>query len=170
MSNKSYYCLYLSTPLNEAPLLRTLREHKIDCDLYSPKYRGEKRLKKKVRPVLRPVFSTYAFLHCEYTPYLSKIIQGVAGCYFVPGVGEPVTPIDEEEMQQFKATIKEYTTSGTIEGRQLVANTQVEVISGSLAGYTVTVKALVKGVVLGEISMFGRSVPVTLKVSEISGI
>lgn len=170
MSNKAYYCVYLATPLNEAPLLRVLREHKIDCDFYSPKYRGEKKLKKKVRPVLRPVFSTYAFLYCEYTPHLSKIVQGVNGCYFVPGVGEDVTAIEEEEMTQFKINIKEYTTSGTVDGRQLAANTQVEVISGSLAGYTVTVKAIVNGVVLGELNMFGRQVPVTLKASEISAI
>lgn len=168
--SKAYYCIYLSTPLNEAPLLRTLREYKVECDFYSPKYRGEKKMKKKMKPILRPVFSTYAFLYCDYTPQLSKIVQGVTGCYFVPGVGEDVTAIDEEEMTQFKANIKEYTTAGTVEGKQIVMNTQVEVISGSLAGYTVTVKAIVKGVVLAEMNIFGRSVPVTLKASEISGI
>lgn len=170
MDNKKYYCIYLATPLNEAPLLRMFREHKVDLEFFSPKYAGTKQLKRKTRAVLRPVFSTYAFAKLEYTPELGKLVEGVNGCYFVPGIGKSVSPIDELEMQEFKENIREYTTSGTIEGKQLVYNTQVEVIAGSLAGYTVTVKAIVKGTVLAEISIFGRSVPITLKSSEISGV
>lgn len=168
--DKGWYCIYMATPLNEAPLLRMFREHKVELEWFSPKYAGTKQLKKKTRAVLRPVFSTYAFAFVEFTPELGKLVEGVNGCYFVPGIGKLVTPIDEKEMHEFKENIREYTTSGTIEGKQLVHNTHVEVIAGSLAGYTVTVKAIVKGTVLAELSMFGRMVPVTLKTSEISAL
>lgn len=165
-----WYCLCISTPLNESSVLRVFKDNKIEVQWWFPHYQGSKQLKKKSRPVLRPVFSTYAFVKCEYTPEVGRLVEEVMGCYFVPGVGVSVTPIGEEEMQRFRDNIKEYTTSGTILGRQITNSVQVEIISGCLAGYTAVVKAVVKDTLVVEINMFGRTVPVTLKTSEISAI
>lgn len=170
MGNKSWYVLYAATPLNEAPLLRVLRDNRVDCEVYYPKYNGSKFLKKKVRSVMRPVFSTYMFVKCEYSQELADLISGVSGCYFVPGASKFPTPISDSEMDEFQTRIKEYTTSGTISGNILPPDSQVEIISGALAGYTATVKATSKGMVVAELKMFGRVVPVVLKPSEISAL
>lgn len=169
-NTKSWYCLCINTPLNEAPILRALRHSKEDIDFYYPKYKAERHLKKKIRPLMRPVFSTYAFIKCTYTQNLKNSVEEVQGCYFVPSASATILPIDDLEMEQFKETIKEYITSGTVAGKHIQQNTQVEIISGALAGYQANIKAVIKDVVIAEISMFSRVVPITLKLSEISAL
>lgn len=170
----SWYVVHIATPLNEAPVLRALKDSKRDIEWYYPKFQGSKHLKKKVRPVLRPVFSTYAFVRCEFDPGLAKTLEEVQGCYFVPSASKSasdnILPLEDDEMEQFKINIKEYTTSGTVAGKKVQQNTQVEIISGCLAGYNATVKAIIKDTVIAEIDMFGRTVPLTLKQSEISAL
>jgi transcription antitermination factor NusG len=165
-----HYCLYIATPLNETPILRTLQDNRVEFEWYYPKFNTVRQLKKKQRPILKPVFPTYAFVKCVYTPELAHYIEDIPNCYFVPGISEPVTAIDESEMTIFKATIKEYTTSGTVTGKKLVPNVQVEIISGSFAGYTAITKAVIRDTVIVEIVGFGRTVPVTLKQSELSAL
>jgi transcription antitermination factor NusG len=165
-----HYCLYIATPLNESPILRTLQENKVEFEWYYPKFNTIKQLKKKQRPILKPVFSTYAFVRCIYSPTIAKYIEDIPNCYFVPGLGEQVSAIEDVEMNQFKANIKEYITSGTITGKTIVPNIQVEIISGSFAGYTADVKAIIRDTVIVEINGFGRKVPVTLKQSELSAL
>lgn len=170
MSDKKYYCIYIATPLNEAPLLRAFREKRVDLEFWYPKYSGSKFLKKKVRAVMRPVFSTYAFINCAYSQELSDLVSNVNGCYFVLGASKVPTSINDSEMEDFKTRIKEYVTSGTVGGKILPPDSQVDIISGALAGYQATVKAAVKGTVIAEITMFGRTIPITLKPSEISAL
>lgn len=170
MNNKQWFCLHLATPQNEVPLLRLLRDNNIEFEYYSPKYRAEKQLKKKLRPVMRPVFPTYAFLKIEFTQDLQKLIEEIPNCYLVPSASKTIFPINDLEMDQFQSVVKEYMTSGTVSGKKIVSYTQVEIISGSMSGYTATVKAIIKDTAIVEICMFGRMVPITLKKSEISAI
>lgn len=170
LDNQSWYIIYLQSPLCEAPLLRLFKSSKIELEFYYPKYKAEKVLKKKIRATMRPVFSTYAFVRCDYTPKISQLVEKVTGCYFVVGASTNPLPVEDGEMDAFKETIKTYITSGAIPGRQIGSSSQVEIISGSLAGYTATVKAVLKDLIIVELEMMGRTVPITLKKSEVSAM
>lgn len=166
---KQWYVLHLATPLNETPMMQSLRRHKIDSTFWFPKHNTTKQLKKKAKPILKPVFSTYAFLECEYTPEAVRAIEEVSGCYFVVAGSELIRAITDDEMATLRDAIDKYTSNNTT-SLKVWNNRKVEIISGCFAGYTAVVKAAVKDTIVAELQMFGRTVPVTLRQSEISAI
>ena len=170
MSNSQHwYVLHIATPLNEAPILQSLRRHKVDAEFWFPKYKTTKQLKKKAKPILKPVFSTYAFLRCDYDLTVVRAVEEIPGCYFVPAASDNILPVTVQEIQTLKKGIEKY-TSDTPQPPQFWNNRSVEIISGCFAGYTAIVKAAVKDTIVAEINIFGRTVPITLKSSEVTAI
>lgn len=169
-TTKAWYVLYLASPLCETPLLRAFKNNGTEIEWWYPKAPASRQLKKRVVPIMRPVFATYAFINCSYTPDLEDVVQKVAGCYFVPGASQNLIPISDEEMDEFKDAVKTQITSGSPSGQLVALHSEVEIISGSMAGYKATVKASFKDKLIVELECFGRSVPVTLKYSEITAL
>lgn len=164
-----WYCIYLATPLNEEPLKRSLSQSKVDAEFWFPKYKTKKQLKKKTKPIMRPVFATYAFLKCQYSPEIAKAVEDVTGCYFVPSASDNIYPIPTYQMDTLRTAINDYTSTNPLPP-SLWNNRQVEIISGAFAGYSATVQAVVKDTIIAQINLFGREVPITLKKSELSAM
>lgn len=166
--DKAWYLVDMGNPANEEALNRSFRRHDLVVEVWVPKFSTSKKLKKKVRPMQKPIFGTYAYICCEMSREIEDAVEEVSGCYVVPSASNNILPLSEEEMQQVRETAITYQKQGL--GTIIQKEDKVEIISGSFAGYSAKVKAIIKERVIVEITVFDRSVPVTLKLSEISAI